>query len=167
MYSLVSSQAKPNIKPWSPAPCSLKSPCPSVTPAEMSGDWRSIAVTTAQVSTLNPVSGEVYPISRMTRLATSPNSHRPWLVISPATTTIPVLMSASQATRLSGSCARSESRIASEIWSHTLSGWPSLTDSELNTKSLSIAAKPPADLTRSEEHTSELQSLRHLVCRLL
>src|SRR5262245_18517451 len=25
----------------------------------------------------------------------------------------------------------------------------------------------PFDLTRSEEHTSELQSLRHLVCRLL
>src|SRR5947199_6825259 len=29
-------------------------------------------------------------------------------------------------------------------------------------------AGPPADFwTRSEEHTSELQSLRHLVCRLL
>src|ERR1035441_1972494 len=26
---------------------------------------------------------------------------------------------------------------------------------------------PPPDLSRSEEHTSELQSLRHLVCRLL
>src|SRR5947199_10246681 len=26
---------------------------------------------------------------------------------------------------------------------------------------------PPADTERSEEHTSELQSLRHLVCRLL
>src|ERR1039458_10523924 len=25
----------------------------------------------------------------------------------------------------------------------------------------------PADFSRSEEHTSELQSLRHLVCRLL
>src|SRR5258705_832200 len=25
----------------------------------------------------------------------------------------------------------------------------------------------PAQMTRSEEHTSELQSLRHLVCRLL
>src|ERR1039458_6591547 len=28
-------------------------------------------------------------------------------------------------------------------------------------------AKRPATATRSEEHTSELQSLRHLVCRLL
>src|SRR5947199_8150243 len=29
------------------------------------------------------------------------------------------------------------------------------------------AHRPPAHLGRSEEHTSELQSLRHLVCRLL
>src|SRR5438045_7960497 len=29
------------------------------------------------------------------------------------------------------------------------------------------AADPDCDLDRSEEHTSELQSLRHLVCRLL
>src|SRR5262245_63469199 len=28
-------------------------------------------------------------------------------------------------------------------------------------------AEPPARKSRSEEHTSELQSLRHLVCRLL
>src|SRR5258705_10292320 len=27
--------------------------------------------------------------------------------------------------------------------------------------------KPPSERRRSEEHTSELQSLRHLVCRLL
>src|SRR5262245_62428162 len=29
------------------------------------------------------------------------------------------------------------------------------------------AARRPASAARSEEHTSELQSLRHLVCRLL
>src|ERR1035438_6443193 len=29
------------------------------------------------------------------------------------------------------------------------------------------AAYPKVDVARSEEHTSELQSLRHLVCRLL
>src|SRR5438045_5864724 len=29
------------------------------------------------------------------------------------------------------------------------------------------AQQPPVSVTRSEEHTSELQSLRHLVCRLL
>ena len=56
MYSFVSSQAKPNIIPWSPAPCSL--PSPAVTPWLMSGDWRSMAVTMAQVSQLKPVSGE-------------------------------------------------------------------------------------------------------------
>src|SRR5436853_7804010 len=31
----------------------------------------------------------------------------------------------------------------------------------------SLAQDPRADDRRSEEHTSELQSLRHLVCRLL
>src|SRR5205814_9507610 len=30
-----------------------------------------------------------------------------------------------------------------------------------------LGVLPAADLARSEEHTSELQSLRHLVCRLL
>src|ERR1035441_10881911 len=30
-----------------------------------------------------------------------------------------------------------------------------------------LQARPEAILSRSEEHTSELQSLRHLVCRLL
>ena len=61
-------------------------------------------------------------MSRITSFATSPNSTRPRLVISPAITTRPVLMRASQATRLSGSAARKPSRIASEIWSQTLSG---------------------------------------------
>src|SRR5262245_64451141 len=32
---------------------------------------------------------------------------------------------------------------------------------------LASPMKPPGLVTRSEEHTSELQSLRHLVCRLL
>src|ERR1039458_10601333 len=30
-----------------------------------------------------------------------------------------------------------------------------------------LSERPPRGLERSEEHTSELQSLRHLVCRLL
>src|SRR3990170_3310102 len=54
-------------------------------------------------------------------------------------------MSASRATRLAGSCARRVSRTASEIWSHTLSGCPSATDSDVNRKSLlSMAGSPPA-----------------------
>src|SRR5262245_64576034 len=32
---------------------------------------------------------------------------------------------------------------------------------------LAFASPTPIGLSRSEEHTSELQSLRHLVCRLL
>src|SRR5947209_72522 len=39
---------------------------------------------------------------------------------------------ASHATRASGSLARIASRMASEIWSASLSGWPSVTDSDVN-----------------------------------
>src|SRR3954451_11406408 len=51
--------------------------------------------------------------------------------ISPETTTRPVLTSVSQATRPNGSSARTASRTPSEIWSATLSGWPSVTDSDV------------------------------------
>src|SRR5580704_11867687 len=53
------------------------------------------------------------------------------VVISPATSTSPVVSRVSHATRLSGSSARSASRTESEIWSAILSGWPSVTDSEV------------------------------------
>ena len=56
------------------------------------------------------------------------------VVISPATTTRPVVISVSQATRAAGSFARTASRTESEIWSATLSGWPSVTDSEVKRK---------------------------------
>src|SRR5437763_16072868 len=61
--------------------------------------------------------------------------------ISPARTTRLVVVIVSQATRASGSLDRKRSTIASEIWSATLSGWPSDTDSEVNRKSL-IACAP-------------------------
>src|SRR5215210_2956157 len=51
------------------------------------------------------------------------------VVISPATTTSPVVTSVSQATRALGSCSIAASRIVSEIWSAILSGCPSVTDS--------------------------------------
>src|SRR6478735_3856604 len=54
------------------------------------------------------------------------------VVISPATTTRPVVTSVSQATRPSASSFRTASRTASEIWSATLSGCPSVTDSDVN-----------------------------------
>src|SRR5216683_6336118 len=56
------------------------------------------------------------------------------VVISPATTAIPVVTSVSQATRPFGSCLMTSSRTASEIWSAILSGWPSVTDSDVNRK---------------------------------
>src|SRR5512143_2569842 len=54
------------------------------------------------------------------------------VVISPRTMTRPVVVAVSQATRASGSSRMIASRMASEIWSHILSGWPSVTDSEVN-----------------------------------
>ena len=45
--------------------------------------------------------------------------------------TAPVVTKHSQATREFGSSAIKASKMASEIWSHILSGWPSLTDSEV------------------------------------
>src|ERR687883_1888009 len=57
--------------------------------------------------------------------------------ISPETTTRPVLTSVSQATRPVGSSRITASRTPSEIWSAILSGWPSVTDSEVNRNSLS------------------------------
>jgi hypothetical protein len=53
------------------------------------------------------------------------------VVISPATQASPVVTSVSQATRAEGSSARMASSTASEIWSATLSGCPSVTDSEV------------------------------------
>src|ERR687888_1219269 len=57
--------------------------------------------------------------------------------ISPETTTRPVFTSVSQATRPAGSSRMTASRTPSEIWSATLSGWPSVTDSDVNRNSLS------------------------------
>src|SRR5262245_12205866 len=59
------------------------------------------------------------------------------VVISPETTTRPVFTSVSQATRPEGSSAITASRTPSEIWSAILSGWPSVTDSDVNRNSLS------------------------------
>src|SRR5215216_780599 len=59
------------------------------------------------------------------------------VVISPETTTNPVLTRHSQATLPVGSSAMTASSTPSEIWSQTLSGWPSVTDSEVNRYSFS------------------------------
>src|SRR3954469_21792877 len=52
--------------------------------------------------------------------------------ISPRTMTRPVVVAVSHATRADVSSRMIASRIASEIWSHILSGWPSVTDSDVN-----------------------------------
>src|SRR5690606_12900800 len=61
-------------------------------------------------------------------------------VISPASSTRPVVQRVSAATRDFGSCARRASRTASETWSATLSGWPSETDSEVKRYSWAMAS---------------------------
>ena len=61
------------------------------------------------------------------------------VVISPHTSTSPVVVAVSQATREFGSWASIASRIASETWSHILSGCPMDTDSEVNIKREPIA----------------------------
>ena len=52
-------------------------------------------------------------------------------MISPMTKTMPVVTMVSQATRADVSPARIASSTASEIWSQTLSGCPSVTDSDV------------------------------------
>src|SRR6476660_957698 len=52
--------------------------------------------------------------------------------ISPRTMTSPVVVAVSHATRAFGSSRMIASRMASDTWSHILSGWPSVTDSDVN-----------------------------------
>src|SRR3954469_5991903 len=73
---------------------------------------------------------------RIVLRATASKLTRALVVISPASTTRLFLTSVSAATRERGSWARIASSTASEIWSATLSGWPSDTDSEVNRNSL-------------------------------
>src|SRR3984957_12421191 len=79
--------------------------------------------------------------STVLRTMASTSTHA-LVVTSPATITTPVLTSVSQATRPFGSAATIGTRTASEIWSATLSGWPSETDSEVNEKLLLICQFP-------------------------
>ena len=56
------------------------------------------------------------------------------MVISPNTITTPVLHTVSHAIRDAGSSVRHASTMASDITSHNLSGWDSVTDSDANRK---------------------------------
>src|SRR5919198_3571613 len=70
----------------------------------------------------------------------------PFDVTSPATNTMPVVVIDSTATRESGSCLRKSSRIASDIWSHTLSGCPPVTLSEVKSHLFTICKLTPTSL---------------------
>src|SRR5919198_5350115 len=85
-------------------------------------------------------------MSRIVLRATSWMSTYVSVVISPDTTTSPVFTSVSQATRPPGSSRSTASRTPSEIWSAILSGWPSVTDSEVNRYSLSGSRVMPEGL---------------------
>src|SRR6266478_5491228 len=91
-----------------------------------------------------------------TRRSTMAGVRSASVVISPATTTRSVVTSVSQATRLVGSAARQWSRIASLIWSATLSGWPMETDSLVNRYRSEFTIE---SLAKEESY------LHHLHCR--
>ena len=130
MSSGVSSHANPNIIPWSPAP-------PESTPIAMSPVCRPMWIWTSTESASKLSFLPVYPIRRIVpRTTASSTSGAGALraVASPAITARPAVTSVSQATRARGSRVRKVSRMASEIWSATLSGWPSVTDSEVKSR---------------------------------
>src|ERR1700745_2846100 len=66
--------------------------------------------------------------------------------ISPGAAASPGFASFQHATRPVGSSRSTASRTPSEIWSATLSGWPSVTDSEVNRYSLSGSRLMPEGL---------------------
>src|ERR1700688_3929220 len=98
----------------------------------MSPDCLLMLEITAQVFESKPYRALLYPMAAMVPRTNDWKSTYALVVISPAMTTRPVAVRVSQATRLEGSSARQASRMASEIWSAILSGWPSVTDSEVN-----------------------------------
>ena len=70
MRTSVSSQAKPNIIPWSPAPMSRLSEVWASTPSAMSGDWEWRNTSTRAVSALKRRAGSEYPTARIASRAT-------------------------------------------------------------------------------------------------
>src|SRR5579863_4973717 len=102
----------------------------------MSADCLPMMLSTPQLAPSKPMSEVLYPISSTVLRTSASTSTQALVVISPATITTPVLTRVSQATRPRGSAAMMASSTASEIWSATLSGCPSETDSEVNEKLL-------------------------------
>ncbi len=67
----VSSQAYPNIIPWSPAPISLAFSGSSSTPMAMSGDWAWMKTFTSAWSASKSSRGSWYPMFRMVSRASA------------------------------------------------------------------------------------------------
>src|SRR5207247_8368417 len=110
------------------------------------------------VAPSTPKFASVYPMSRTVRRTPEGLSTYSEVVISPATMTIPVVTRVSHATRPSRSTARIASRTASDIWSASLSGCPSVTDSEEHKYPLRIARSisGPGDAPRlPREHLGQ------------
>src|SRR5439155_27334836 len=97
----------------------------------------SLQLTPGQGPPEKPGSVSVYPALRLVSRAICGMSTYVSVVISPETTTSPVFTSVSHATRPYGSSRITASRTPSEIWSAILSGWPSVTDSDVKRYSLS------------------------------
>src|SRR5262245_22390110 len=115
---------------WSESP--VRSSIAESTPCAMSGDWEPIAMFTPQDAPSKPFLDESYPMRRIVSRTIVGMSAYALVVTSPATCTWPVVISVSTATRLRGSSAIKASSTPSLIWSAILSGWPSVTDSEVN-----------------------------------
>src|SRR5919205_2024205 len=83
--------------------------------------------------------------------------------ISPETTTRPVLTRVSQATRPYGSSRSTASSTVSEIWSAILSGWPSVTDSDVNRNVRSAIGARLASLHDGDErlHVPVARAVHH------
>jgi hypothetical protein len=97
----------------------------------MSGDCSSTEMMTPQVLPSMPNAALVSMLLIVSR-AMRAMSMCAFVLISPATTHKPVVTRVSHATRPYGSSARTASRTLSLIASAILSGWPSVTDSDVN-----------------------------------
>src|ERR1017187_1204084 len=97
----------------------------------MSADCWSMVDITAQVLASKPYPASVYPMRAMVSRTSAGRWTYASVVISPKIVASPVVTIVSHATRDAGSLARRASTTASEIWSATLSGWPSVTDSDV------------------------------------
>src|SRR5256885_8576324 len=75
----------------------------------------------------------------------------------------PVVHNVSAATLDLGSCAKMASSTESEIWSATLSGWPSDTDSDVNRNSLFIRLPHSRSASHSNKERTPSRHLKPLL----